>query len=93
MTDADVEHDAKRRRFVAQTASGPAYLAYKRPDERTIELHHTIVPKSERGQGVGSKVIGAAIGYAREQGLRVIPTCRFVQAWLEQHPGERDVLE
>ncbi len=93
MTEVDVRHEEGQRRFVARTPAGPAYVAYEQPDERTIELHHTIVPEAERGRGVGGRVVSAAIGYAREQGLRVIPSCPFVQAWLEEHPDERDVVE
>ncbi len=92
MSEVDVQHQANRKRFVARTDSGPAYVAYEMPDERTIELHHTIVPEAERGRGVGSQVIGAAIAYAREQRLRVVPTCGFVRAWLEEHPDQRDVV-
>lgn len=92
MSDAEVQHQANRKRFVTRTGSGPAYVAYEMPDERTIELHHTIVPEAERGRGVGGRVVGAAIAYAREQGLRVVPTCPFVRAWLEEHPDEQDVL-
>jgi predicted GNAT family acetyltransferase len=89
----EVQHQANRQRFVAQTPSGPAYVAYERPDDGTIELHRTIVPEEERGRGVGGRVVGAAIAYAREQRLRVVPTCPFVQAWLDEHPDERDVVE
>jgi predicted GNAT family acetyltransferase len=90
MSDVEVEHHEARRRFVARTPAGPAYVAYDRPDERTIELHHTIVPEEERGRGVGGTVVRAAIAYAREQRLRVIPTCPFVSAWLKEHPEERE---
>jgi predicted GNAT family acetyltransferase len=93
MSDVEVQHQANRRRFVARTEAGPAYVAYNMPDERTIELHHTIVPRSERGRGIGSQVISAAIAYAREHGLRVIPTCHFVRTWLEEHPEEQDVVK
>jgi predicted GNAT family acetyltransferase len=92
MRDPEVEHWENQKRFVAPTPAGPAYVAYERPDERTIELHHTIVPEEERGQGVGGRVVKAAIAYARNHGLRVVPTCPFVKAWLREHPDDRDVL-
>ena len=92
MTEAEIQHDTRRRRFVLQTNSGPAFVAYQRPDEHTIELHHTIVPEPERGQGVAGRVVGAAFAYARENGLRVVPTCPYVQEWLEEHPEERDIV-
>jgi uncharacterized protein len=92
MSGVEVEHRADRKRFVARTPAGPAYVAYERPDDRTIELHHTIVPEEERGRGVGGTVVRAAIAYARDQGLRVVASCPFVRSWLDEHPDQRDVL-
>jgi len=93
MSDTETEHQANNKRFVAQTPSGPAYVAYEQPDARTIELHHTIVPEEERGRGVGGRVVSAAVAYARQQGLRVVPTCPFVRAWLDEHPDQQDVVK
>jgi predicted GNAT family acetyltransferase len=92
VSEVEVQHQANRRRFVAETASGPAFVAYEMPEERTIELHHTIVPEEERGRGVGGRMVSVAIAYARAQGFRVVPTCPFVREWLEEHPGEQDVV-
>jgi len=92
MTDDEIQHDLKRHRFLSQTDSGPAYVAYQRPDDGTIELNHTIVPAGERGRGIAGRLVRAAFDYARREGLRVIPTCPYVQAWLEEHPDERDLL-
>jgi predicted GNAT family acetyltransferase len=91
MSDVQVEHRESGRRFVARTPSGLAFVSYVRPDDATIELQHTVVPTADRGQGIGGALVRTAVGYAREQGLRVVPTCPFVKAWLEKNPHERDV--
>ncbi|MFN2564374.1 MAG: GNAT family N-acetyltransferase [Gemmatimonadaceae bacterium] len=92
MTGVDVQHRENAKRFVARTPSGLAYISYQRPDDGTIDLQHTVVPEADRGRGIGGALVRTAVGYAREQGLRVIPTCPFVKAWLEGHPDQRDVL-
>ena len=92
MNDVQVERREKARRFVAQTDGGVAYLRYERPDERTIDLKHTVVPKAAEGRGVGGALARAAFAYAREHGLRVVVTCPFVRAWLARHPEQRDVV-
>ena len=33
------------------------------------------------------RLVTAAIGYAAEQGLTVVPSCPFARSWLERHPG------
>ena len=92
MDDVEIEHRANDREFVADTPSGPAVIAYSRPDDGTMELDHTIVPASEEGRGVGGALVRAALAYARQQRLRVIPTCSFARNWLKRHPEEADVV-
>jgi uncharacterized protein len=93
MTEVDVQHRENAKRFSARTPSGLAYISYEEPDERTIDLQHTVVPKADRGQGVGGALVRTAIGHARQQGKQVIPTCRFVKAWLARHPDQADVVK
>lgn len=88
-----VEHDQTHQRFVLHLPSGEARLDYARPDAKTINLRHTEVPEAERGHGAAADLAKAAFEYARAQKLRVVPTCRFVRAWLDRHPAERDIVD
>ncbi len=88
-----VEHDEAHQRFMIHLPTGDARLDYERPDARTINLRHTEVPENERGHGAAADLAQAAFEYARAQKLRVIPTCRFVRAWLDRHPAERDIVD
>jgi uncharacterized protein len=93
MAEVDVQHRESAKRFTAPTPSGLAYMSYAEPDERTIDLQHTVVPEADRGRGVGGALVRTAFGHAREVGKRVIPTCPFVKAWLERHPDQADVVK
>jgi predicted GNAT family acetyltransferase len=92
MAEVDVQHRESTRRFTTRTPTGLAYISYARPDEQTFDLQHTVVPEADRGQGVGGALVRAAVGHARKQGAKIIPTCPFVKAWLERHPEQRDVV-
>ena len=87
-----IEHDETRRRFTTRLGAGEAYLTYTRPRPGVLDLQHTIVPEPEQGRGVGESLVRHALGYAREQGLQVIPTCPFVEAWLARHPDEAELV-
>jgi predicted GNAT family acetyltransferase len=87
-----VEHDEAQRRFVIHLPGGDARLDYERPDASTINLRHTEVPETERGHGAAAELAQAAVAYAKAQKLRVIPTCRFVKAWFDRHPSEKDII-
>ena len=88
-----VEHHADRRRFESPTEHGTAYLSYERSaDGKVLDLQHTVVPEAAQGQGVGEGLVKAALDHAREDGLRVIPTCAFVNAWMRRHPETAPLL-
>lgn len=84
-----VEHDPRARRFVARLADGDAELVYDEFTDGVLDLQHTEVPPSARGEGVGDALVRAALAYARAEGKRVIATCPYVQRWLKAHPEER----
>ena len=92
-TGPTVTHDASARRFVARTDDGPAILAYEPAGPGVLDLQHTVVPEGARGEGVGDALVRAAVAHAQAEGLRLIPTCRYVAAWLERHPDEGEVFE
>jgi predicted GNAT family acetyltransferase len=57
-----------------------------------IKLVHTEVPEALEGRGIAGQLAHFALDDARRRGLRVIPTCPYVRAYLERHPEERDVV-
>jgi hypothetical protein len=68
-----------------------ALAAYQREGD-TIVFTHTVVPKAIEGRGVASTLIRAALDSARDQGLKVVPQCPFVAAYMKRHPETRDLL-
>ena len=88
-----VEHRERERRFVVRFDGDDAELAYVRAGPKVIDLRHTYVPKSARGHGVAEALAQAAFDYAREHGLRVVPTCPFVRRWLASHPNEMKLVD
>ena len=68
-----------------------AVAAYQR-EAGVIAFTHTLVPPEIEGRGVGSKLIRGALDSARDQGLRVVPQCPFVKAFIDRHPEYRDLM-
>ena len=88
-----VEHDESESRFVVRFEGDEAYLVYAMVGPKLIDLQHTYVPESARGHGVAEALAMAAFAYARERGLRVVPTCPFVRHWLRSHPEELKLVD
>jgi len=92
MSDAgDVRNNADEGRYELEVDGHLAIAAYERR-EGALVFTHTQVPQMLEGQGVGSRLISAALQDAREQGLKVVPLCGFVAAYIDRHPEEQDLL-
>jgi predicted GNAT family acetyltransferase len=68
-----------------------AFVTY-RLGAGVITLQHTETPLQARGQGVASKLINGTLDVVRARGLKVIPNCSFVQAYIAKHPEDRDLI-
>jgi len=51
------------------------------------------VPLALEGKGIGNELAKAALDYARSEGLRVVPRCRFIAAYIKRHPQYQDLVE
>jgi uncharacterized protein len=80
----DVVNNREGHQFEIRIDDDVARLKYAIRD-RTIELIHTEVPARLGGQGLADELARTALEFAREQSLRVIPTCPFVRAFLKRH--------
>ena len=89
-TIAVVNNEAASR-FEARLGDAVAFTEY-RLHEGEIILPHTVVPEEFSGRGVGGKLAEAALSYAREEGLEVVPTCPFIAGYITKHPEWHDVV-
>ena len=88
-----VLHDPTAHRFALNLPGGPASLKYHVDREGRLSLDHTEVPEEGRHRGIAGRLAKAALEYARDRRLRVVPRCPFVRAYLEDHPEERDLVD
>ena len=87
-----VTHNAAASQFETPTEHGPAVLKYVRRGN-VLDLAHTRVPEEVEGQGMGAALARAALDYARSEGLKVVPSCPFVHAYLRKHREFANLVE
>ncbi|KAF8762562.1 hypothetical protein HU200_009337 [Digitaria exilis] len=61
-----------------ETPDGEAFLQYRLPSPAAMDMVHTYVPRSKRGQGLAARLCDAAFAHARGRGMRVVPTCSYI---------------
>lgn len=76
-------HDANDHYFKANVDNNCAYLAYVNLGGDTIDLYRTFVPESLRGMGIAAQLTQAALDYAEKNDLKVIPSCSYVEKYMQ----------
>lgn len=85
MGEVAVENNKIRQRFEIRMDGHLAKLNY-RVNDGEIDLIHTEVAEELGGRGLGNKLVEAALAYARDNKLKVVPSCSFVSKYLTRHP-------
>jgi len=78
-------------RFELDAGGVTAVVNYKLADG-VITLLHTETPPQARGHGAASQLIQGVLEAARARGLKVVPRCSFVRAYLAKHPEFHDLV-
>lgn len=58
----------------------------------TFSALHTEIDESYGGQGLGSRLVAAALDSVRDTGLKLRPVCPFVVSFVDRHPDYSDLL-
>jgi uncharacterized protein len=87
VTQRTVVDNPTASRFEVELDGHLAELGYRREGDRLV-LVHTEVPDELEGHGIGGELVRAAVARASDDGLTIVPNCRFARSWLEKHRGE-----
>ena len=92
MSDLNVVDNPDAGRYELRDADGRmrGYLEYLTREDFTV-LPHTEVDRSLRGQGWGERLARFSLDDLRAKGVKVYPTCPFVERWMERHPEYDDI--
>jgi len=85
-----VTHNPAAGQFEIRTSAGTALLRYVHAGA-DLNLVHTEVPAAMEGKGYAAALTNAALDYASNERMKVIPSCPFVSSYIKRHP-ERAAL-
>lgn len=87
-----ITDDTDSHRYVVRIDGRRAGLLQYRLRPESIELVHTEIYEEFEGRGLGSQLISFALQDARERGLAVLPTCPFVNDYIQRHRQYVDLV-
>lgn len=90
-----MEFTKEANRIFANDETGTliAEVTFPNISATTVDINHTFVDDSLRGQGVAGKLMLAAVGTIRAQGKRAVATCPYAVAWFQKNPEFSEILD
>ncbi|MDO4792890.1 MAG: GNAT family N-acetyltransferase [Filifactor alocis] len=65
-----------------------AEVTFKHIDETTIDVDHTFVDESLRGQGVANELMVEVSKLLEEKNWKAVPTCSYAVKWSENEKND-----
>lgn len=88
-----MNHIRNQNKFEIKTGEHTSELTYRLDQEaKLIEIYRTFVPDALRGQGVAAQLNKAALAFAEENKLKVVPVCSYTAGYISKHPEFEHLL-
>lgn len=84
----------EKNRVYAKNDKGDVIAEVDFPEniDGVLDINHTFVDDSLRGQGVAGKLLEKAVQEIRKQGKKAAASCSYAKVWFEKHPENQDLL-
>ncbi len=69
-----------------------AEMTYSKAGDKLIIIDHTDVSEELKGKGAGKQLVQAAVDYARQHQIKILPLCPFAKSVFDKTPEYKDVL-
>lgn len=82
-------------RIYVEDAKGQvvAEITFPETSPGVVNINHTFVDHSLRGQGVAGKLMSALVEKLSADGLQATCTCSYAIAWFKEHPEYQQLLQ
>ena len=89
----EVVHVPTKRRYELHDGSAVIGAAHYRRQPGQVRFTHTLVSEDHAGQGLGARLADVALRDVRDAGLRIVPECPYIAAYLRRHHEFDDVVD
>lgn len=90
----EIKHeDGRKGKFeilVDGTLAGE--MTYTWAGDTKFIIDHTEVKEGFEGQGLGKKLVLAAVDFAREKNAKIMPLCPYAKSVFDKSPDLKDIL-
>lgn len=86
-----IKHNEAEQKFETEVDGHKASVEYMSRDSSIIILH-TWVPQPIGGRGIAAALTKHALEYAKQNQLKVIPSCSYTQTYIKRHKEYESLL-
>lgn len=87
------ERDGRGVFFIERDGARVGEMTYRRLGDTRILIDHTEVDPALRGKGVARALLDAAVGWARQHGVKISATCSYVLVQFQRDSSLSDVRD
>ena len=90
-----VQHESNETKgvfYIEDNGERIAHMTYSKWGNKKFIIDHTEVSDELRGKGAGKQLVMAAVYYARENEMKILPLCPFAQSVFGKDKEILDVL-
>ena len=88
--ECQAERDAVR--YFDESGNMLAEVTFPQVEPGIVEINHTFVDESLRGQGIASQLLTRAVSVIAASGFHARPTCSCAVSWFKKHTEHADLL-
>ncbi|MFV0528510.1 MAG: GNAT family N-acetyltransferase [Lachnospiraceae bacterium] len=85
-------HSANEIIMYNDNGSLVAEVTFPAMDASTVNINHTFVDDSLRGQGIAGKLMVEVAEVLRKENKKAKLSCSYARAWFPKHPEYQDVV-
>jgi hypothetical protein len=86
------ETGSKGSFYIEENGQLLAEMTYSKAGDSLIIIDHTEVSDALRGKGAGKQLVDAAVAFARQNNIKILPLCPFAKSVFDKTPAFADVL-
>lgn len=87
-----INHDKEAQKFSLTIDGKDSSVLYRMTANKTMDIYRTYVPPEQRNNGLAGKIVKAALDYAKENNLKVIPSCSYTDYFIKQNKEYKSLL-
>ncbi|HEX6946826.1 MAG TPA: GNAT family N-acetyltransferase [Acidimicrobiia bacterium] len=88
-----IRDDLSENAYVIEVDGQRAGKAEYRIRENQVVFTHTEIDEAFEGRGLGSRLARHALDDVRRKGMRIVPRCPFIAAYVRRHSEYQDMVD